>query len=193
MSITTETELKTMLSETVATQILATYAFAPSFTQTNTYFDTPDDALKNASSALRIRNFTDHAEQTLKVRAAGAERKITEFTDPLTTDDAQKLLDENRIAPGGTVYTQLSKLAVPVAKLRAFATITTERHQCQLSEGLLVIDHSHFHDGTSDWELEIEYHNRAAATTRLAQLQAQFGFQLVHSENKIARAIAHMS
>ncbi|WP_125572233.1 CYTH domain-containing protein [Lacticaseibacillus songhuajiangensis] len=192
MSISQETELKTMLPAAVAAKILLAYAWEPPFKQTNHYFDTTANDLKHAGSALRIRRFADRAEQTLKVRAATAERSITEYTDPLTLAQADTLLASGTIQTDGMVTDALNRLGVAASALHVFASVTTERRQCVLPAGLLVLDHSMFADGTDDWELEIEYHDHAAAAALLTTIAADFDFVPSTSQNKIARAIAHM-
>jgi uncharacterized protein YjbK len=192
MSISQETELKTMLPAAVASKMLQAFDWEPPFSQTNHYFDTAASDLKHAGSALRIRRFADHAEQTLKVRANTAERSITEYTDPLTSAEADALLAHATIMPGATVAAVLAELGVAISALHVFARVTTERRQCALPAGLLVLDHSQFADGTDDWELEIEYHDHTAAAALFATIAADYGFTPSTSQNKIARAIAHM-
>lgn len=193
MSITKETELKTMLPAAVASKMLTAYAWQTPFVQTNHYFDTAGGDLKRAGSALRIRRFADHAEQTLKVRATTKERQITEYTDPLSLQQADELIASNTIMPGATVAGELDKLHVFIPELRIFASVQTRRRQCPLPAGLLVLDHSEFADGTDDWELEIEYSDHAAAAKLFAQIARDFDFTQTASQNKIARASAHMS
>jgi uncharacterized protein YjbK len=192
MAITKETELKTMLPAAVASKMLTAYPWQAAFTQTNSYYDTVTAALKNANSALRIRSFADYAEQTLKVRSAEVEeRRITEFTDRLTLPQAAELITQQRILAGATVTSELTKLQVNPDALHVFASLKTIRRQCPLAAGLLVLDHSFFSDGTDDWELEIEYTDRAAAAAVFAQISTRFAFTISSSVSKIARASAH--
>ncbi|WDF82019.1 CYTH domain-containing protein [Lacticaseibacillus pabuli] len=193
MSIETERELKSLITQTQAQQISQAYPFAAPFEQTNVYFDTVDNAVREAGAALRIRRFSTYAELTLKLRQIKEKaRTITEFTDRLDTRVADELIKADRLPETGTVADELTKLGVARLELRKFAQMTTRRRECELPGCKLVLDDNYYMDGSRDWEAEIEYTEAGAATELMTALSTEFHIEGRRGSNKIARATAHM-
>ena len=181
MSIESEQEFKALLPAAQVATLQADYAFAAPFTQTNRYFDTVDEALRQRGCGLRTRQFADHAEQTLKV-PAGPDRKLLEYTDPIPS---------NTLVAGGQVEAKVVSLGVDFTALRPFAEATTTRRLAQLPAGLLTLDQTQYPDGFSDWEVELEYHDASAANSFWASLAKQLQLTFSAPQNKIQRAKVH--
>lgn len=175
-----EREFKAGLTPDQAQAITAAFAFGPAFSQHNLYFDTPDFALAQRHMGLRIRQFEDYAEQTLKQPAAGQLRTLRETTDRLP-EGTRTLLST------GTVFASLPP-ELAGAPLVCFAEATTTRRQSRQTSGLLVLDHTRYRNQNSDWELELEYQNVAAATAFWQRLHHDFGLSPAPVANKVARA-----
>lgn len=179
MSITPEQEFKTLLPAATAQKLLQAFTFQAPFSQTNVYFDTPDQQLKAQHMGLRIRRFADHAEQTLKV-PAGAHRKLLEYTDAISGD---------QLVADGVVAPQLAAAGIEFTQLMPFAQATTTRYLAPQSAGLLTLDHTNYPNGHSDWELEMEYQDATLAGDFWQQLAQDFAITLLPPQNKIQRAI----
>ena len=193
MGIETERELKTLITQDQVQQIAQNYPFAAEFAQTNVYFDTAANTLRDLGAAVRIRRFDDYAELTLKLRQAKeAARTITEFTDRLDTATADGFITTDKLPATGTVASELTKLNVAPNQLHKFAQVTTKRRECELPGCKLVLDDNLYMDGTQDFELEIEYEEANAATQLMTGLTHHFKIEGRRGSNKIARATAHM-
>ncbi|WP_407893300.1 CYTH domain-containing protein [Lacticaseibacillus sp. N501-2] len=182
MSKELEQEFKTLLDAATAQKLRQQIAFQPPFTQTNRYFDTADHQLQAHHWGLRTRQFADYSEQTLKV-PVGPDRKLMEYTDAITG---------NELVAGGTVATQLDAIGIDFNALHAFAQATTTRYLAPQAAGLLTLDHTTYLNGTSDWELEMEYTDAAIAKAFWAQLARDFDLTLLPPENKIQRAVENV-
>jgi uncharacterized protein YjbK len=191
MPINVENEFKTTITSDQATALINAYSWNDPFTQTNTYFDTAKHALRNQKCAARIRVFSDHAEQTLKVLARTTPRKVLEYTDPLTLPQAAELVQAGKMATPGTVACQTHVLGVDIDSLHAFASATTTRRQLPSTTGLLVLDSTTYPDGFTDWELEMEYTDFELAKPYFTEIIQKFGIVKQPVTSKIARATAH--
>ena len=100
LEINSKGEFKTTLTKTDFLAILNQFDFEPGFSQMNTYYDTPTGAVKKAGLGLRIRQFKDRAEQTLKVPNKNQHRDLEEITDPLTSVEARSLIDQGQLKTG---------------------------------------------------------------------------------------------
>ncbi len=193
MPINVENEFKTRITATQAAAIRDDYDFAAPYRQTNTYYDTPDFALKANRSAGRIRTFSDRAEQTLKVLTATEPRHILEYTDVLSLEDAAELIKQGTLRLSGTLHAELQALGIDPTQVHPFTFATTTRRECQLDVGLLVLDETVFPDDFKDWELEMEYDqaNLKAAQTFFDQLKETYAITPAPIDSKVSRATAH--
>lgn len=191
MTITPETELKRSLTKPQFQAILAAYPFAPQFKQTNTYFDTPHQELRQHEMGLRIRQFDTYAEQTLKTPNPDHQGLI-ENTDPLTPAAAEAALQAGHIVSGGIVSEVLTKFGIEDKTLVPFAKATTYRQLATLPTGVITLDETHYPDSFIDYDLEIEYENLHSATELMAQLTDQFQLSTAPLANKVARAAKHV-
>lgn len=152
--------------------------------QTNHYFDTPDFALKNLGSGLRIREVQNRFECTLKEPAKGI--GLTETTDLLTKDEVQSILTGSSILHANEVEKRLQALMVDPKDLQILGTLFTKRAEIEYKGGLLVFDHSHYAD-TNDYELEYEVKDEATGEVLFKKFLAQYSIPFRPADKKIAR------
>ncbi|KLI74924.1 MULTISPECIES: CYTH domain-containing protein [Lacticaseibacillus] len=191
MAISREQEFKTCLTKTAFLAILNHFEFDPAFSQMNTYYDTADGAVKAARLGLRIRQFADHAEQTLKVPNDSQHRDLQEITDPLTSMEAQNLIERGELKPG-QVTQALATRHIDPASVHPQTQAKTTRRLAHLPAGLLTLDQTFYIDQTSDFELEMEYQNLDEAKKFYDNLLQNFHIKKQPVINKVQRAYEHV-
>lgn len=150
--------------------------------QVNHYFDTNNFLLKNAKSALRIREKGDHFELTLK---QPAEVGLLETNQQLSKLEADALF-ENAFFPDGPVKIQLETASIPVGQLEYFGSLTTNRSEIDYQGGLLVFDHS-LYLGVEDFEVEYEVTNAENGKRLFKQLLESMHIPFRKTDNKVQR------
>lgn len=185
-----EIEFKNLLTKTEFERLLSSYSFASPFQQTNYYFDTPDQQLKQHHCGLRIRRFADHAEQTLKQpteKVDPSQHQLIETTDVLTLAQART----KEIQPHGEVAAALKTRGLNVTDLQLFAEATTTRRIASLAEGELTLDQTTYPNGHVDYELELETSQPQLAQTFYQRLLQRFQIPPRKVTNKIQRAVTN--
>ena len=185
MSQHIEIEFKNMLTKAQYDQMLRDFAVAPEqiIRQVNHYFDTPEQHLKTIKSALRIREFEQTIECTLKEKSS--EHQHLETTDLLTREQADQMLAGNGIeAPH--VKERLALFDIPLNDLQRYGTLTTDRVELPYEGGLLVFDHS-FYLHCDDYEVEYETNNETFGNNVFQQFLAEFDIKPQQTPKKIAR------
>ncbi|WP_177304821.1 CYTH domain-containing protein [Salisediminibacterium selenitireducens] len=126
---------------------------SPVFHQINHYFETAGFLLKSYGSALRIREKAGQMTLTLKQPYSEG---LLETHQPVT-EDAFSTMKQSGQVPNGEVREQLLLLikAADLPELTYLGSLSTDRSEVQLNEGLLVLDRSMYFDIT-DYELEFE-------------------------------------
>ena len=152
--------------------------------QTNHYFDTPDFALKNVGSGLRIREVQNRFECTLKEPAEGI--GLTETTDLLQEEIVQSILAGNSPLHAEEVEMRLQALNVHTEDLQILGSLSTKRAEIEYKGGLLVFDHSIYAD-VDDYELEYEVQDEATGKKIFEQLLAQYSIPSRPADKKVAR------
>ena len=200
MSKNREIEAKTLLSQDVYQKIVNSFPIKADFVQENYYFDTRDDLLKDHRISLRIRIYTDHAEQTMKVPDLNPVQKkfheVIEINDNLTHAQARKLVAQKQIDFQGNIGEYFDKhFADQKNQLKLFTWSKTRRilmngpQNCELT-----LDATSYPDGYQDFELEIENTDPALIKQVQTELEHDYGFTQTKAntnQNKIARASAH--
>lgn len=185
MSQQLEIEYKTLLTKKEFQQVQAYFQITKTdfFTQTNTYFDTPQNALKKGHYSLRIRQWNTHAEQTLKVP-----QKIgkLEVTDPLSADEARRLVQQAAVKTSGEVGKYLQKIKIDPTELYSFGTLTTHRYEKHLAAGILALDCSVYYDLT-DYELELEVTDAKVGKAAFNRLLQELNIIEKPAKSKIQR------
>lgn len=151
--------------------------------QTNHYFDTSDNLLRDLKSGLRIRQIDSYFECTLKEKSA--EHTHLETTDEITAEQAEAMLQGK-----GFFATEVAKrLAlhnVPVDTLAVFGSLTTDRVEIPYKEGLLVFDHSYYLQ-CDDYEVEYESNDVKKGSIIFDKFLHQYGIEKQTTDKKIAR------
>lgn len=199
-----EIEAKTILKESVYNHLKATFPKKADFIQENYYFDTPNWDLKNHNIGLRIRIFTDHAEQTMKVPDTRPVQKkfheVIEINDNLTLTKARELVKQAQEGQSfifsGNVgqylqehFTDLQKHLVLFTWSKTRRILANGPQDCELT-----LDKTSYPDQYQDFELEIENTDPNLIKQVQTQLEHDFSFKQTKNntnQNKIARATAH--
>ncbi|MGE8079503.1 CYTH domain-containing protein [Peribacillus loiseleuriae] len=149
--------------------------------QENHYFDTPQFSLKENESALRIRHKKGHYELTLK---QPAKEGLLETNQPLSKEEADSLLQGNRI-PEGYITTLIGEMGIH-SDIQFFGTLGTNRAEFAYKGGLLVLDHS-LYLNTEDFEVEYEVTNNLAGKEIFDNLLDSLQIPIRKTENKVRR------
>jgi uncharacterized protein YjbK len=188
MSETIEIEFKNMLTKSEYESLLSTFKITKSqiFSQENHYFDTPDFALKDKRSALRIRVKKDLYEMTLK---QPHQEGLLETTQIINKEEFSTAITSG-ILPKGIIYDRLSNISVSFSDIEYFGSLITNRAELPYKNGLLVFDHS-FYLNYEDYELEYEVDNYQLGQQIFLELLSQHTIPQRKTENKIRRFYRH--
>ncbi|WP_043933034.1 CYTH domain-containing protein [Bacillus sp. EB01] len=150
--------------------------------QANHYFDTSLFRLKDAGSALRIREKDGKRVLTLKQPYGDGLLETHQRLSEKEFDDAINLGK----LPEGQIQSEIEKLGIQFEELAYFGTLETSRAETQYKEGLLVLDHSSYL-GTEDYELEYEVEDYHQGKEVFYALLKQLGIPKRETLNKIRR------
>lgn len=204
MSQNREIEAKIILEKDVYKKIKSAFPIKADFKQENYYFDTPDDLLKNHQISLRIRIYSDHAEQTMKVPDTRPVQKnfheVIEINDNLSLDAAKnfvkKASQKQAIVFKGNIGQYLQN-HFPNCQKDLVLFTWSKTNRCLLNgpeDCELTLDKTSYPDGYSDYELEIENTSPQLIKKVLTELETNFNFKQTSentNQNKIGRAAAH--
>lgn len=184
MSQNIEIEFKNMLTESEYKRLLVELQVDQKqiFSQENHYFDTPDFALKEANSALRIRKKKLHYEMTLKQPATVG---LLETNQILTEEEVTTALQHGKL-PLGAIQQLLEANGVPFSEIEYFGYLLTHRVEMPYEKGLLVLDHSSYLN-KDDYELEFEVVDFNEGQLVFKEFLARFQIPERKTENKIRR------
>jgi uncharacterized protein YjbK len=184
MSETIEIEFKNLLTKVEYENLLKTFNVKEKdiVMQSNHYFDTPEFALKNLGSALRIREKKNNFELTLKQPAAVG---LLETTQLLSAKEFKAAIQQ-QIFPKGIVQERIEQLKIAFNKIVYFGSLTTKRAEFPYKEGLLVLDHS-FYLNKEDYEIEYEVEDFQSGQLVFQGLLKQYEIPIRQTQNKIAR------
>lgn len=151
--------------------------------QTNTYYDTPQFAIRKEKAALRTREKNNTFELTLKRKADVGKWEINQ---PVTKEQVKKLKELKEL-PEGEVKSQLIELFSTVPyPIEAFGTLRTKRAEIPYQTGTLFLDHSVYLD-KEDFEIEIEGESLEEVERLLQALLAQYDIPRRKTNSKIKR------
>ena len=203
MSQNNEIEAKIILPKAIYQKLCHDFPIKHSFDQENYYFDSDDGLLKQNNISCRIRLFTDHAEQTLKVPNTNPVQQnfheAIEINDSLKLDEAKALI--KHVAKGSPIIFKYSvgeyldqKFS---QKLKLYLQTFCKTHRI-LANGPknceLTFDDNIYPDNYEDFELEIENRNPDLIAQILAKLKIEYKFtqnSTNTNQAKIARAYIH--
>lgn len=179
-----ERELKVLLTQQQANQLLNQIDFQKPRIQINTYYDNPDQFYKSQGIALRIRQI---------VGEQGNDQWILTIKKPL--DSITKYEYEKET----TAHTldQLTKediawiqSYIPMPDdLQTLVSFKTERWIYDLNEAEISLDHTYF-QYSDDYEIEYEYKSDSASIEAFNALLKPFNIEFKKNcHGKLARAI----
>ncbi len=188
MSQQIEIEFKTLLQAKDYDKIVDYYQLTKEtpLTQTNLYFDTPTQALRQKKYGLRIRAYETYGELTLKCPAP-KHQGLLEITDTFDQTTLNTLLAQESILATGEVAHFLKRQHFDLTNLKPFAKLTTKRYEISLPIGLLALDES-WYGQEHDYELELEVPEATQGQKDFQALLATFKLPYQPAPNKIVRA-----
>ncbi|WYP25287.1 CYTH domain-containing protein [Alkalihalobacillus sp. FSL W8-0930] len=155
-------------------------------TQHNHYFETPAFALKEAGSALRIRE--KHKKSTLTLKQPALDGGLLETHQSITEDEQKVAIKEGKL-PDGEVLQRVSSLQIHTDDLKFIGTLTTDRLEFPYDGGTVCLDKSSYH-GVIDYELEFEGTSMEHAEQVITSILKKTNIQRKKTPNKVARFFA---
>ncbi|WP_071130788.1 CYTH domain-containing protein [Enterococcus timonensis] len=152
--------------------------------QKNYYFDTYKTHLKHRHCSLRLREFTNSGELTLKVPQSSGKLEIT---DLLTSEQVAQIAS-GKFLKQGAVADKLAEFRIHPAKLSVFGQLETWRNELLLPIGLLALDRSVYY-GFTDYELELEVENEAQGAKDFAEFLKKYQIPDTKAKSKIQRML----
>ncbi|WP_075617321.1 CYTH domain-containing protein [Paenisporosarcina indica] len=182
MSIQKEIEFKNLLEKDEFHRLCSGFDISPKdfHTQTNTYFDTIDFKLRNASMGFRLRVLENRNELTLKSPGDNVHTMI-EITRCIDTQERDQILDLGTIKTHS--YDEFKQL--PDA-LEAFGSLRTKRAEVTYQGGSLVLDCSDYL-GHTDYEVEYEVTDAEKGQQIFLSLLGAYQIPIRNTPKKIAR------
>lgn len=124
--------------------------------QSNYYFDTKNQDLKNQHSALRVRVTDSYNEMTLKEPHEGF---LLETNLHLSDNNVSEIINNQQIILSSFISSDNFPLLKNITKdsiFYLFNSFHTKRMEKQLGPHLIVLDQTVFQNGLTDYELEVE-------------------------------------
>ncbi|MER2260669.1 MAG: CYTH domain-containing protein [Psychrobacillus sp.] len=154
-------------------------------TQTNYYYDTPDQFFKNNHMGFRLRVMENQNELTLK---SPVTRHVMNEQTILITDEQRDIIINQGLFPSIPFIDEL----IASKSLTCFGSIKTNRAQLKLDEGILFLDHSSY-SRTEDYELEYESKDVEKGKKFFDELLKNHQIPLRSTDKKIARLVKAMN
>ncbi|TFD99296.1 CYTH domain-containing protein [Jeotgalibacillus salarius] len=182
MSQELEIEFKNLLTEYEYQQLYSDFKMHEPMNQINHYFDTPLFHLKEARSALRVREKNGTLMLTLK---QPVDEGILETHQKISKLDLDDMLSGGGLI-GGEVSDMLKLMNIPQQEMIHFGSLQTRRSETAYKNGLLVLDHSTYL-GNEDYELEYEVSSYEAGKEIFLSLLTSYKIPVRETDNKIKR------
>lgn len=182
MSIQNEIEFKNLLDKEEFDRLCQKFQLSEQnfHSQTNTYFDTPDNKLRVAYMGFRLRVVGDRNELTLKAPGDNVHTMI-ETTRHISKDERDDILQSESLKP--RKYEEFVHLP---EELVAFGSLRTERAEISYQNGLLVLDRSEYL-GITDYEVEYEVNDVISGQQIFHELLENNQIPIRVTPKKIAR------
>lgn len=155
-------------------------------TQHNHYFETTAFDLKEAGSALRIRE--KNGTSTLTLKQPAKDGGLLETHQLVSENEKKVAINENKL-PDGDVLQRVQDLQIEARNLQFIGTLTTERLEFPYGEGTVCLDKSSYL-GKVDYELEFEGTSMDHAEETLSSILNLTNIQRKKTPNKVARFFA---
>ena len=183
MHIEKEIEFKNLLTKDEFQQLIKHFNIKQSDfqTQTNYYFDTPNQYFKNKKMGFRLRVLPTRNELTLKVPES--EHIMNETTQLLSDIEKNDILI-NLCFPS-LPFLQQIKNEGPLA---CIGSMQTNRAHINYEKGTLFFDHS-IYSQTEDFEVEYESIDVENGRKKFLQLLEVHSIPLRYTDKKIARLV----
>lgn len=178
-----EIEFKNLLTKDEFQQLIKHFNIKQSDfqTQTNYYFDTPNQYFKNKKMGFRLRVLPTRNELTLKVPES--EHIMNETTQLLSDIEKNDIL--NNLCFPSLPFLQQIKNEGPLA---CIGSMQTNRAQINYEKGTLFFDHS-IYSQTEDFEVEYESIDVENGRKKFLQLLEVHSIPLRYTDKKIARLV----
>lgn len=185
-----EREFKNLLTKDEFEQLLLDLQLEEkdAIKQTNIYFDTEDFRLKEMRMGLRIRQYEDRGELTLKSPLQQNEK--LETTDFLTFEQAEELVKAGHILLDGHVADHLRAAGVDPTTLVPIGQLSTLRYAFPGEGGVFFLDKSFYQDQL-DYELEFEADELAEGAKTFAGFLDEHGIKIRKTAQKIERMLSY--
>ncbi len=157
-----ENEFKLMLTEQQYNAICARYEWDKTISQTNHYYDTDDFALSDKHITVRVRTIAEECFLQMKL-PNGAEYSRIELEQRLGSTVPEVISADMLSALAGEYLTE------PLPAVKRLGALTTERRVKEFDGAELDLDKSTYF-GKTDFELEIEFTDEAAAKRLLHEI-----------------------
>lgn len=188
MTFELEQELKVLLSKEQFDSLLNHWQLdpsKPSLKQHNTYYDTHDQKLKASDAALRLRNFSNSSVWTIKHRQNAFQSFEYHQANPSPLSPPN-ILSADSIQEA-SLLNFLNTQNIALHDLKQTYDIQTDRWLIATDLGEFALDVSQYGEIT-DYELEFETHQLAAAQVAFKEFLASFGIKMQQAETKLSRA-----
>lgn len=157
--------------------------------QSNYYFDTENQDLKNHHSALRIRVTDSSNEMTLKIPHEGF---LMENNLHLSDNDVSEIIKDQQIVLS-TFISSDNKFPLPknVTKdsiFYLFNSFQTKRFEKHVQNHLIVLDQTTFQNDMIDYELEVESTDEIEGKQFFDSILREYAIPTRESSPKIRRA-----
>ena len=189
MASNIEIEFKSMLTETEFQQLLAHFDLVHTqpIIQTNTYYDTATQTLKNNRVALRLRNFDTRSEWTIKQANTTHESVEMNQPNPKAYTQPPQTISEQDIHDAHLLNI-LKLLNISLSQLQPICTLQTSRWVKLTDFGEFCLDQTTYYNET-DYEIELETHDLEQAQSAFQTLLDTHNIPYRHADKKIARAM----
>lgn len=178
-----EIEFKNLLTKPEYKQLLKQMPFSQTCKrQTNYYFETTTFALRNRSSALRIREKNNHYTLTFK---EPYEQGLLETNIQLTQREVKQFL-QHQTTNNEQVNNLLAKIGIFPNDLMYYGYLTTHRRKLTCYNYEIVLDHS-FYNGKQDYELECEVNEYKNGKKIFQDILNRFNIPIRKTPSKIER------
>lgn len=175
-----ERELKVLLTKENYEKLCTLIPCDEQRLQINTYYDTPDQALKARGFACRIRETQGKYILTIKKPLDSITKY--EYEKEVSAPTVSELDPEDR-------SWMLEKISLGDIELHPFVTFETIRRITQLENAELSLDETHFPKHT-DYEIEYEYRKDHNGISVFNQILERAGLQYEKNcMSKLARAV----
>lgn len=178
-----ENEFKIMLTKEQYNNIHSLFEWDDEFSQTNTYYDTPDLQMSDRHITVRVREIAGDFFLQMKLPAE------TTNNGAVSRIELESHMDNIPQSISGELLSETSKISdLPdVSLLGELSTIRSKKLYPSVE---IDLDKSTYF-GKTDYELEVEYTDEAAASEIVSRIRSQAGLNMfAPSRGKIRRFLA---